>query len=198
MNRFLLCVFTVSLFVVSCKKKQIENEIPEYVTDQSQIPTLKSTVAAVGPNSESEELLKQWQEYQSLSELIVQYREISKSDALLNSAELEELARYMKDSIRIEKLDIPPIRMRLNVLHNEALRLADMATIPTITDEEVLDENNNLLSAYAALIIKINDMSRQEKINKELESFSEEEFVQKDSTSLDSLPKSKELLKQLN
>ena len=198
MNRFLLCVFTVSLFVVSCKKKQIENEIPEYVTDQNQIPTLKSTAAVVGPNSESEELLKQWQEYQSLSELIVQYREISKSDALLNSAELEELARYMKDTIRVEKLDIPPIRMRLNVLHNEALRLADMATIPTITDDEVLDENNNLLSAYAALIIKINDMSKQEKINKELESFSEEEFVQKDSTSIDSLPKSKQLLKQLN
>jgi hypothetical protein len=132
-------------------------------------------------NKESEELVKNWKEYQDFSELIVQYREITKSDALLNSIELEELAQYLKDSIRVEKLDIPSVRMRLNVLHNEAKRLSDMSTIPTITDEEVLAENNNVLDAFAALNIKINDLGKQEKINRELSEFNDRPEVGNDS-----------------
>ena len=71
--------------------------------------------------------------------------------------------------------------MRLNVLHNEAKRLSDMSTIPTITDEEVLAENNNVLDAFAALNIKINDLGKQDRINRELAEFNDKPEVRNDS-----------------
>ena len=152
----------------------------------------------VALSPESEKLVAPWPEYNALTELIVQYRVISKADALLNSDDLEELARQLKDSIRVEKLDIPSVRMRLNVLHNEAKRLEDMSTIPTITDEEVLYENDNLLDAYAALNIKINDLSRQERINKELEEFDDAPEPIEDSIPPAPKPREKKILNQLN
>ena len=190
MIRILSLTLLLVFFTISCKKNSDSEEAPEYVTDRELAPTLKSESPVVGLNKESEELVKNWKEYQDFNELIVQYREITKADALLNSNELEELAQYLKDSIRVEKLDIPAVRMRLNVLHNEAKRLSDMSTIPTITDEEVQAENNNVLDAFAALNIKINDLGNQERINRELAKFDEMPQVEYDSLMVeyDTLP----------
>ncbi|MGA9271558.1 MAG: hypothetical protein WBV45_13130 [Lutimonas sp.] len=202
-------IFTLFLFlllsVVACKKKTEAEKAPEYMTDQVLAPTLKSEAPVIALNKESEELVQDWKEYQDFSELIVQYREITKADALLNSDELEELAEYLKDSVRVEKLDIPSVRMRLNVLHNEAKRLSDMSTIPTITEEEVLAENNNVLDAFAALNIKINNLGKQERINRELARFDdlpevEDDSlqVQPDTIALSKKGKEKKIVKQLN
>lgn len=190
MIRILSLILLLVLFTISCKKNSDSEEVPEYVTDRDLAPTLKSESPVVGLNKESEELVKDWKEYQDFSELIVQYREITKADALLNSNELEELAQYLKDSIRVEKLDNPALRTRLNVLHNEAKRLSDMSTIPTITNEEVQAENNNVLDAFAALNIKINDLGNQERINRELAKFDEVPQVEYDSlvVEYDTLP----------
>jgi hypothetical protein len=186
------------LMISSCGKSPQKEEVPEYVTEPGQVRTLESGAEVVALSPESEKLVSGWPEYQALSQLIVQYRVISKSDALLNSVELEELARQLKDSIRVEKLDIASVRMRLNVLHNEAKRLSDMSTIPTITDDEVLYENDNLLNAYAALNIKINDLSRQERINRELEKFDDGREVIQDSLPPPPKPGEKKILKQIN
>lgn len=205
MFRILILFFFLVLSIISCKNKTNTEEVPEYATDQDQVPSLKPDAPVVGLNKESEELVKDWKEYQDFSELIVQYREITKADALLNSDELEELARYLKDSIRVEKLDIPSLRMRLNVLQNEAKRLSDMSTIPTITDEEVLSETNNVLEAFAALNIKINDLGKQEKINRELAEFDNQPLFKDDSLQVitDTLEPTetaaeKKILKQVN
>ena len=179
----IILLLLLALSTLSCKKNSDSEEIPEYATERGLGASLKSEAPVVALSKESEELVKGWKEYQDFNEQIIQYREISKSDALLNSVELEELARYMKDSIRVEKLDIPSVRMRLNVLHNEAKRLSDMSTIPTITDEEVLAENNNVLDAFAALNIKINDLARQDRINRELAKFDDPPEVEEDSIS---------------
>ena len=203
-RRFTLFLFLL-LSVVACKKKTEAEKAPEYMTDQVLAPTLKSEAPVIALNKESEELVQDWKEYQDFSELIVQYREITKADALLNSDELEELAEYLKDSVRVEKLDIPSVRMRLNVLHNEAKRLSDMSTIPTITEEEVLAENNNVLDAFAALNIKINNLGKQERINRELARFDdlpevEDDSlqVQPDTIALSKKGKEKKIVKQLN
>lgn len=196
--RFQMIIATLILLAVGCSKKPQQEEVPEYVTEPGQVRTLESTAPVVALSPESEKLVAPWPEYSALTQLIVQYRVISKADALLNSDDLEELARQLKDSIRVEKLDIPSVRMRLNVLHNEAKRLEDMSTIPTITDEEVLYENDNLLDAYAALNIKINDLSRQERINKELEEFDDAPEPIEDSIPPAPKPREKKILKQLN
>ena len=177
--RFYPVLFVLLLvFAGSCKKED-QQDIPQYVTDSSQLPTLKTDSPIVKLDPAAIELVKDWPEYQKLSELIQPYQEITFSDAKLNSAELAEIARQLKDSIRVKKLDVPSVRIRLNVLHNEALHLADMATIPTIGQQEILEGNNNLIHAFSALNSKINNLQRQEMLNKELGDFVEEELTEK-------------------
>jgi len=169
------------VFAWNCRKED-QQEVPQYVTDPSQLPTMKTDRPITKLDPSAVELVKDWSEYQKLSELIEPYQEITLSDAKLNSAELAELTKQLKDSIRVKKLNVPSVRIRLNVLHNEALRLADMATIPTIGQQEVLDENNNLINAFSALNSKINNMQRQEMLNRELGDLIEEELLETPDT----------------
>lgn len=145
-------------------------------------------------NSKSLKLVETWDEYQNIDELLNQYQNINANLALLNAKELAVLAKQLKDSIRVERLKIPSIKIRLNVLHNETLRLADMSTIPSITEKEVVEENNNILNAFSALNLKINNIVNQENLNEELNSFIDEVLQLNDSlknidTAKTSLPK---------
>lgn len=106
------------------------------------------------------------------------------TEALLNSVELSELALQLKDSVRVEKLNIPEVKIRLNVLYSETLRLADMSTIPTITEDLVAEENNNIINAFSALNLKINNMNLQEEINEELSEFIDEVVEEREKDSL--------------
>jgi len=145
-------------------------------------------------NSKSIKLVETWDEYQNIDELLNQYQNINANLALLNAKELAALAKQLKDSIGVERLKIPSVKIRLNVLHNETLRLADMSTIPSITEEEVIEENSNILNAYSALNLKINNIVNQENLNEELNSFIDEVLqlndtsIKLDSTKI-SLPK---------
>ena len=172
-----LCVM---LLLMSCKKKNTEQE-SEYSLQLDAVNTIKAEQVIVQLNEKSKELVKAWPEYQKFSDLVSQYQEITLSDALLNSKELSELAKQLRDSIRIESLNIHPVKMRLNVLHSETLRLADMATIPTITEPAVSQENNNIIQAFSALNLKINNISSMEKLNSEISAFVEEVMEEKDS-----------------
>lgn len=145
-------------------------------------------------NSKSIRLVETWDEYQNIDELLNQYQNINANLALLNAKELAVLAKQLKDSIRVERLKIPSIKIRLNVLHNETLRLADMSTIPSITEKEVVEENSNILNAFSALNLKINNIVNQENLNEELSSFIDEVLQLNDSlknldTAKTSLPK---------
>lgn len=159
----------------------------EYSSQFEAGSTIKSDKSIVPLNSNSVELVASWPEYQKFAEFVGQYQEITMSDALLNSTELSEMARQLKDSIRIESLKIPSIKMRLNVLYSETMRLADMATIPTITEASVLQENNNVIQAFSALNLKINTINSMEKLNEEISSFVEE-VVNEKATEEDSIP----------
>ena len=146
---------------------------------------IKSKKTITKLNSKSQELIAAWPEYQKFDELINQYQEISMNEALLNSVELSELAMQLRDSIRVEKLNVPEVKIRLNVLYSETLRLADMSTIPTITETLVAKENNNVIDAYSALNIKINNMNAQEQLNEEVSKFVDEVLDERKSDSLE-------------
>ena len=180
MSKIVVVFFLITLSLVSCKKKEAQR-VEEYLTSSERLNTIKSDKPISKLNTKAEELVAPWTEYHKFADLISQYQEIPMSNALLNSKELEELARQLRDSIRIERLDIPAIKMRLNVLHSETMRLADMATIPTITEEAVTEENNNVIEAFSALNLKINNMSSVEKLNEEISSFIDEVVEEQDS-----------------
>ncbi|MDF1516343.1 MAG: hypothetical protein P1P79_00220 [Lutibacter sp.] len=118
---------------------------------------------------EANEALKNWKEYQQVDELLLKYYSITTLQALADAKELSELVKQMKDSISIEKLQKPNIIARINVLHNETLRLADMATIPSISKEEVKEEVGNIVEIYSAMNSKINTIYKSESIQNMLE-----------------------------
>lgn len=117
----------------------------------------------------AKQALSKWKEYNDVDEFIHKFYEISVSEALNNAQELTDLVKLMKDTIRVEKLEKPSVIARFNVLHNETLRLADIATISTITEREVKEEVTKILEIYAALNSKINTIYKVEDIQNSLE-----------------------------
>ena len=120
---------------------------------------------------EAKKIVEDWQEYQAISEFIPKFYKTSTKEALLNSAQLYELTTYLKDSIRIKNFDKPSFKIRLNVLNNEALRLFDMDSIPSITNPEVIHETKNIINAFNALNTKINNEVKRDLLVKDLSEF---------------------------
>lgn len=180
MPKIIIGFFMIMVVLHSCKNKQKE-EMQEYSSQFETGSMIKSDKSIVPLNLKSKELVASWPEYQKFADFVGQYQEIALSDALLNSAELSEMAKQLKDSIRVESLKIPSVKMRLNVLHSETMRLADMATIPTISEDAVVTENNNVIQAFSALNLKINTINSMEKLNDEISSFVQEVVNEPDS-----------------
>jgi len=175
-------IFTILLSIVllSCNKvKSVKDE--SIKADTLQTNSIKVNSPIITLNPKAKKMTENWGEYQKLNGLIQQYQKISISNALLNAKELSELSKQLKDSIRVEKLKIPSVKIRLNVLHNETLRLADMSTINHIENEEIIKESENILEAFSALNLKINNIIHQEKLNEDVNQFIEE-IINSDST----------------
>jgi hypothetical protein len=161
------------LLLTSCKNKEKVEQDAAAINEEI-LSTIKSDKPITNLNNKAKDLVKTWPEYQNFNDLINQYQEITVSEALLNSVELSELAKQLRDSIRVDKLNIPEVKIRLNVLYSETLRLADMSSIPTISQESVEQENNNMVDAFSALNLKINNMNLQDELNSEISKFIDE------------------------
>lgn len=161
------------LLLISCKNKEKVEQDAAAINEEI-LRTIKSDKPITNLNNKAKDLVKTWPEYQNFNDLINQYQEITVSEALLNSVELSELAKQLRDSIRVDKLNIPEVKIRLNVLYSETLRLADMSSIPTISQESVEQENNNMVDAFSALNLKINNMNLQDELNSEISKFIDE------------------------
>ncbi|MDN3641959.1 hypothetical protein QWY87_04560 [Lutimonas halocynthiae] len=182
MPKIIIGYFMLILVLISCNNKE-KSEQDETSIKEERFITIKSDKPIIALNAKAKELVTTWPEYQNFEDLITQYQEITVSEALLNSVELSVLAQQLKDSIRVEKLNIPEVKIRLNVLYSETLRLADMSSIPTITEESVKQENNNMINAFSALNLKINNMNLQDALNSEISKFVDEVL---ESPSIDS------------
>jgi len=189
MPKIVIGFFVIMALLLSCKNKNEQN-MQEYSEQLEAESTMKTEHRIIPLSPKSEEQVKDWPEYQKFSDLVGQYQEITLTDALLDSKELSEIAQQLRDSVRIEGLDIPSIKMRLNVLYSETMRLADMATIPTITEMSILKENNNVIQAFSALNLKINNMYSMEKLNEEISAFVNEVMAEQDSIPI---PKKKDV-----
>ncbi len=159
--------------IFSCRKSISKDELVT-VTDSTATNILKMDHVVVELNPKAQKEVEDWKEYQKMNEFIKQYHNISAIDALFNANELSELAQQLKDTIRVEKFEIPSVKIRLNVLHSETLRLADMASINNVGEEEIKNENENILNAFSALNLKINNIIIQENLNKDVSEFIKE------------------------
>ncbi len=163
---FLLIIL---LTVFSCNKNKDTQEVSE-ISDSLKLDVnhIENRIGeTLIPEAKVE--LDNWKEYQLVDELLLKYYSINTLEALSNANELSRLVKMMKDSIKIEKLKKPNIIARINVLENETLRLADMATIPSISKEEVKEEVGDIVAIYSALNAKINTIYKSESIQNMLE-----------------------------
>ena len=163
---FLILVISIS----SCKKKEstfVNNDSD--VSDTINIDHQKD-IRSIGETllPESKKKVKDWNEYEQLDQLLTKFYSISPTEALNLSKELSTITQQLKDSVTIERFTYPDISIRINVLNNHALRLKDMSTISAIKSGEVKNEIQSILDAFSALNAKINNITKQEKLEKEL------------------------------
>lgn len=161
-------LFLILLISFSCNSKKADDNqsvIDSLVVNSNRITnTISETLIPAAKKD-----LENWQEYSDVDELLISYYNISVSEALSKSAELARLVELMKDSIRVETVNKLNVIARFNVLHNETLRLADMATIPSITDEEVDEEVEQIISVFESVNAKINTIYKAIDLQNSLE-----------------------------
>jgi hypothetical protein len=102
--------------------------------------------------------MNNWKHFDEFQNAITNFYQTTPEKAKLNAKDLSIIIVKIKDSITIEKLNKPDVIARLNILNNEALRLHDMSTISTITNEEVNAKIENIIYAYESIIAKINQV----------------------------------------
>lgn len=171
-NFIMKYLYSFLLFILllnfSCKKVAATQEVTD-VKDSVVVVDKISFQLGETLVPRAKEDLSKWKEYENVDEFILKFYSVSSLEALSNAKELADLVKLMKDTIRVDKLNELSVVARFNVLHNETLRLADMATISTIKKEEVKEEVGRILELYAALNSKINTIYKAEDVQNSIE-----------------------------
>lgn len=144
----------LSLFLFSC-----ENSKKETIKNRQEKPKRSVVTKHVGLKNVSPEFKKNienWQDLQTVTLFIKKFENVSPNEALINALELRDLVTSLKENEIPEFFDIPSFHARLNVLHNETLRLADLTLIPAITSQEVNLQINKTIAAFSSVNSKIN------------------------------------------
>jgi hypothetical protein len=179
MNRQILYILLISVILTSCKPEANGVDETQDTVEVAQVEDATISSIGITLSQKSKQETDVWLTYQMVQSKINGYYSVTKSQALQNARELADLVKNASDSIKIEKLDRPDIKIRFNVLYNHALRLDDMSTINKISDDEVMNEVTSILDAFSAINEKINVIYKIEQYEEELEITSEKtEFLE--------------------
>ena len=126
--------------------------------------------------------VKDWNELQDIDSFFVKFRKITPNEALSNAIELKDLIKHLNDSVP-EKFKIPSLTARINILYNEALRLADLTRIGAIKAQEVNTQVDKTMAAFSNINTKINSILA--KIRFENEINIDVTFIGLDTTKMD-------------
>ena len=129
-----------------------------------------------------------------VNSFLKKFKNVSPKEALSNALELRDLVVNLKDSLKAETFDIPSFNARVNLLHTETLRLADLTLIPAITSEEVHLQIDKTIAAFSAVNSKINTLLSKKKFEDEIDVTID--FIGIDSSKMDFLSKESLILKE--
>ena len=127
--------------------------------------------------------VKDWNELQDIDSFFVKYRKITPNEALSNAIELKDLIKRLKDSVKPEKFKIPSLTARINILYNEALRLADLTRIGAIKAPEVNTQVDKTMEAFSNINTKINSILAKIRFENEIDI--DVTFIGLDTTKMD-------------
>jgi len=148
-------IVLLTLVILSCKKDP--KQVAEEISDIEEQNVIVSNIG-VQLNSTVKESISSWSQFTMLTEIIEDYTSITKNQALDRAKDVSNMTKDVIDRIGPELLDKPYMKIRFNVVYNQALRLDDMSTIPNISDEEVEIEVAKLLAAFSSVNDKINSI----------------------------------------
>ena len=175
------------LFVVffSCKK---EKQDP--IQKQDSKPLL-SVVKEYGVTEKVNALflkdVEDWQELKAVDDFLLRFKKASPNEVLSNALELESLVNSLKDSVKPELFDVPSFIARINILHNETLRLADMTFIAAIKAPEVTAQTEKIISAFSGVNSKVNTILSKKRFEAAIGT--DINFIGLDSTKIDIVSK---------
>ena len=166
--RFLI-VFILIVYGCTNQKK----ETSDFQIEEQSKGEIEKIVHSIGEvlNADAKKLINPWQEYHSIETVIGEYYNILPDEALLKAKNLSNLTQQLRDSIRIKRFNQPDIKIRLNILNNTALRLADMENIPEIENDEIKTEVRNLINAFSSINSKVNNIVNKENLENQLSGF---------------------------
>ncbi|WP_158841093.1 hypothetical protein [Polaribacter sp. L3A8] len=175
------------LFVVlfSCGNKKTETLKTD--KEKPKLSIAKQHVALVNVKPTYEKEVENWQELKSVKAFIQKFEKVSPNEALSNALELRDLVVSLKDSVKPTLFDNKPFQTRVNVLHNEVLRLADLTFIPAITSEEVNLQVDKTITAFSSVNSKINSILAKKSFEDAIDI--EIDYIGIDSTKIDSISK---------
>ncbi len=150
-------VFLTILLLCSCEQKQKNTVEKKPRLSSLNIQQLQPTQVL----QEYESYVSNWMPYTQLRSFMKVFDNTSTNEALTNALELKGLLKTLKEGTPPVVFNSPSFKARINVLHSEGLRLADMTYISAITSEEVRAQVTKIMEAYSALNAKINALLLQ-------------------------------------
>ena len=113
--------------------------------------------------------VKDWNELKDIDSFFVKFRKITPNEALSNAIELKDLIKRLNDSVKPEKFKTPSLAARINILYNEALRLADLTRIGAIKAPEVNIQVDKTMAAFSSINTKINTILAKIRFENEID-----------------------------
>lgn len=175
----------LSLFLFSCgnNKKEILKTTQE--KPKRSIAKQHTRLENVSPDFKNK--IESWQDLQTVTSFIKKFENVSPNEALSNALELRDLVASLKDNEIPKFCDIPSFHTRVNVLHNETLRLVDLTLIPAITSEEVNMQVDKTIAAFSSVNSKINTIYSKKRFEDAIDI--KIDHIGIDSTMMDSVSK---------
>lgn len=170
MKQITFYISTIIILMISCtdhKDNETENDIP---TEKYQ--SIKDDVFVFDSLPSVDIVYKDsilvWKEYFNVKEQLSYFKKTSPNDVLGMSENLVKEIAFMRDSIRVEILNVKGMRARMNTLYNQALRLQEMKDITAITVPEIKKQTTGLFVLFRMMNTKINAIYEQNQFEKDL------------------------------
>jgi len=175
----------VLLIAYSCQSNLQEDQKKPVAKEKSSVAVRHSLTTNI--ESEYVKEVEEWKEYKVLEEFMKKFYKTSPNEALSNSLELKNVVISLRDSIKPTVFESPSFNARVNILYNEAERLADITFIPAIKTTEINEQVEKTLDAFSALNAKINTVLSQKKFEDAIGISSK--FIGLDTTKMDRISK---------
>lgn len=181
MRVLILLCFVLTL--ASCQKQVTTDD--ENKTEQALLSVVQSFKKPDDIMPQYKKEVESWTHYRNLTSFMERFEKASANEVLSNAMELETMVKTLKDSVIPNPFNVDALKARINILHNESLRLSDMTNIPAITNSEVIEQTKKTINAYSSINSKINTILTKKNFEDAIQI--DVKYIGLDSTKIDSV-----------